>query len=283
MDEVSLFMKNRTDDQRVEDEKTLVVLFSNRLAKTHCLPVWTICSLAQQALESKMGVKNIITPMTGSLRMSLLLQDESNFYDIVACPESARITMPDSIEPYFQPITPRDLLGFSAIGSGKVQSVFPVLSTSRHRCPQGCELQPYHASLVRAFHAPKPSRASGRSSQTNSSRSGRCSTTWRATRKTLPVAPRRVSPPSVPSSTTNTRRTKPLDALSGRRPKGWLKVYASLPEDRQDVVPVLHRPRCSLNGLSVEEVAELCHGVDRPRQGGRKPPHQGQSSTTTKC
>ena len=32
MDEVSLFMKNRTDDQRVEDEKTLVVL-SNRLAK----------------------------------------------------------------------------------------------------------------------------------------------------------------------------------------------------------------------------------------------------------
>ena len=58
LDEVSLFMKNRTEDQRVEDEKTLVVL-SNRLAKTHCLPVWTICS-AQQALESKMGVKNII-------------------------------------------------------------------------------------------------------------------------------------------------------------------------------------------------------------------------------
>ena len=34
LDEVSLFMKNRTEDQRVEDEKTLVVL-SNRLAKTH--------------------------------------------------------------------------------------------------------------------------------------------------------------------------------------------------------------------------------------------------------
>jgi hypothetical protein len=31
LDEVSLFMKNRTDDQRVDDEKTLVVL-SNRLA-----------------------------------------------------------------------------------------------------------------------------------------------------------------------------------------------------------------------------------------------------------
>ena len=66
LDEVSLFMKNRTDDQRVEDEKTLVVL-SNRLAKTHCLPVWTICS-AQQALESKMGVKTS-SPTTASKRL----------------------------------------------------------------------------------------------------------------------------------------------------------------------------------------------------------------------
>ena len=73
LDEVSLFMKNRTEDQRVEDEKTLVVL-SNRLAKTHCLPVWTICS-AQQALESKMGVKNIIA--NDRLKNVSLLQDES--------------------------------------------------------------------------------------------------------------------------------------------------------------------------------------------------------------
>ena len=79
LDEVSLFMKNRTDEQRIEDEKTLVVL-SNRLAKTHCLPVWTICS-AQQALESKMGVKNIIA--NDRLKNVALLQDESNFYDIV--------------------------------------------------------------------------------------------------------------------------------------------------------------------------------------------------------
>ncbi len=79
LDEVSLFMKNRTEDQRIEDEKTLVVL-SNRLAKTHCLPVWTICS-AQQALESKMGVKNIIA--NDRLRNVSLLQNESNFYDIV--------------------------------------------------------------------------------------------------------------------------------------------------------------------------------------------------------
>ena len=41
LDEVSLFMKNRDDAQRADDEKTLVVL-SNRLAKVHQLPVWTI-------------------------------------------------------------------------------------------------------------------------------------------------------------------------------------------------------------------------------------------------
>lgn len=58
LDEVSLFMKNRHEDQRTDDEKTLVVL-SNRLANVHNLPIWTVCS-AQQAIESKMGVKNII-------------------------------------------------------------------------------------------------------------------------------------------------------------------------------------------------------------------------------
>ncbi len=58
LDEVSLFMKNRDEDQRTDDEKTLVVL-SNRLAKIHNLPLWTVCA-AQQAIESKMGVKNII-------------------------------------------------------------------------------------------------------------------------------------------------------------------------------------------------------------------------------
>ena len=96
LDEVSLFMKNRTDEQRVEDEKTLVVL-SNRLAKTHCLPVWTICS-AQQALESKMGVKNIIA--NDRLKNVALLQDESNFYDIVLS-RVRTVTQPNSVEPYF--------------------------------------------------------------------------------------------------------------------------------------------------------------------------------------
>ncbi len=119
LDEVSLFMKNRTDDQRVEDEKTLVVL-SNRLAKTHCLPVWTICS-AQQALESKMGVKNIIA--NDRLKNVALLQDESNFYDIVLS-RVRTLSKPESIEPYFEDYRK----GFTwpdAIGSETFKRFFP--------------------------------------------------------------------------------------------------------------------------------------------------------------
>lgn len=119
LDEVSLFMKNRTDDQRIEDEKTLVVL-SNRLAKTHCLPVWTICS-AQQALESKMGVKNIIA--NDRLKNVALLQDETNFYDIVLS-RVRTISQPNSIEPYFEDYHK----GFTwpdAIGSETFKRFFP--------------------------------------------------------------------------------------------------------------------------------------------------------------
>jgi len=119
LDEVSLFMKNRTDDQRVEDEKTLVVL-SNRLAKTHCLPVWTICS-AQQALESKMGVKNIIA--NDRLKNVALLQDESNFYDIVLS-RVRTITMPDSVEPYFEDYR-KSFTWPEAIGSETFKRFFP--------------------------------------------------------------------------------------------------------------------------------------------------------------
>ena len=119
LDEVSLFMKNRTDEQRVEDEKTLVVL-TNRLAKTHCLPVWTICS-AQQALESKMGVKNIIA--NDRLKNVSLLQDETNFYDIVLS-RVRSVTQPNSIEPYFEDYHK----GFTwpdAIGSETFKRFFP--------------------------------------------------------------------------------------------------------------------------------------------------------------
>ena len=119
LDEVSLFMKNRTDDQRVEDEKTLVVL-SNRLAKTHCLPVWTICS-AQQALESKMGVKNIIA--NDRLQNVSLLQNESNFYDIVLS-RVRTITKPETIDDYFEDYR-KSFTWPDAIGSETFQRFFP--------------------------------------------------------------------------------------------------------------------------------------------------------------
>ncbi|HOC54133.1 MAG TPA: DUF6079 family protein [Verrucomicrobiota bacterium] len=79
LDEVSLFMKNRPQATRDEDEKTLVVL-SNRLAKIHNLPIWTVCA-AQQAIESKMGVKNIIAD--DRLKLVKLLEEDKDYYDIV--------------------------------------------------------------------------------------------------------------------------------------------------------------------------------------------------------
>jgi len=79
LDEVSLFMKNREENQRTDDEQTLVVL-SNRLAKVHNLPIWTVCA-AQQAIESKMGVKNIIAD--DRLKLVELLKDDKDYYDIV--------------------------------------------------------------------------------------------------------------------------------------------------------------------------------------------------------
>ena len=79
LDEVSLFMKNRDEDQRTDDEKTLVVL-SNRLGKVENLPIWTVCS-AQQAIESKMGAKNIIAD--DRLKLVKLLEKDKDYYDIV--------------------------------------------------------------------------------------------------------------------------------------------------------------------------------------------------------
>jgi len=97
LDEMSLFMKSRTQEQRDDDEKTLVVL-SNRLAKHACLPVWAICS-AQQAIESKMGVKNIIA--NDRLKHVSLLQDERNYYDIVLT-RVRTITDPDAPNVYYE-------------------------------------------------------------------------------------------------------------------------------------------------------------------------------------
>ena len=96
LDEVSLFMKNRDDSQRTDDEKTLVVL-SNRLAKVHNLPVWTICA-AQQALESKMGVKNIIAD--DRLKLVKLLEKDKDYYDIVLA-RVREIKNPEAIGNYY--------------------------------------------------------------------------------------------------------------------------------------------------------------------------------------
>ncbi|MBX9718208.1 MAG: hypothetical protein K2X36_05120, partial [Microbacteriaceae bacterium] len=79
LDEVSLFMKNRDEDQRTEDEKTLVVL-SNRLGKVHNLPIWTVCA-AQQQIESKLGVRNIIAD--DRLKLVKLLEEDKDYYQIV--------------------------------------------------------------------------------------------------------------------------------------------------------------------------------------------------------
>jgi hypothetical protein len=96
LDEVSLFMKNRDDDQRAEDEKTLVVL-SNRLAKVHNLPIWTVCA-AQQAIESKVGVKNIIAD--DRLKLVKLLEADKDYYDIVLA-RVRDIIDPEAIGSYY--------------------------------------------------------------------------------------------------------------------------------------------------------------------------------------
>lgn len=119
LDEVSLFMKSRKGQQRDEDEKTLVVL-SNRIAKHHGLPLWTVCS-AQQAIESKMGVKNIIA--NDRLKMVPLLKEEQNYYDIVLT-RVRKITDDHSPEVYYEEFKS----GFSWVqsaGKEKFTTFFP--------------------------------------------------------------------------------------------------------------------------------------------------------------
>jgi len=96
LDEVSLFMKDRSDDLRVDDERTLVVL-SNRLAKIHNLPIWTVCA-AQQAIESKMGVKNIIAD--DRLKLVKLLEEDKDYYSIVLA-RVREIKDPTAISNYY--------------------------------------------------------------------------------------------------------------------------------------------------------------------------------------
>ena len=98
LDEVSLFMKGRSDAERVEDEKALVVL-SNRLAKVENLPVWTVCA-AQQAIETKLvGIKNIIADE----RLKLIpLLNKADYYYEIALSRVREITDKTAIGQYYE-------------------------------------------------------------------------------------------------------------------------------------------------------------------------------------
>ena len=120
LDEVSLFMKGRSDKLRSEDEKALVVL-SNRLAKVENLPVWTVCA-AQQAIETKLvGVKNIIADER--LKLVPLLNKQEDYYDI-ALSRVRTITDKGAIAQYYEDYKK----GFSwpqAVGRDQFERFFP--------------------------------------------------------------------------------------------------------------------------------------------------------------
>lgn len=120
LDEMSLFMKERSDTQRADDEKTLVVL-SNRLAKVENLPVWTICT-AQQAIESKMmGVKNIIA--RERLDLVPLLNKQDYYYDI-ALARVREVTEPTAVDRYYEDYK-RSFSWPEAVGRDEFARFFP--------------------------------------------------------------------------------------------------------------------------------------------------------------
>ena len=120
LDEVSLYMKDRTDSQRAEDEKALVVL-SNRLAKMENLPVWTVCA-AQQAIESAMaGVLNIIA--RERLDLVPLLNQKDNYYDI-ALARVREVIEPGAIGQYYEDYK-RAFSWPAATGSDQFKRFFP--------------------------------------------------------------------------------------------------------------------------------------------------------------
>ena len=245
LDEVSLFMKNRTEDQRVEDEKTLVVL-SNRLAKTHCLPVWTICS-AQQALESKMGVKNIIA--NDRLRNVSLLQNESNFYDIVLS-RVRTVTKPEKIDDYFEDYR-KSFTWPDAIGSETFRRFFPFYQPAIDVLRAVSYNLTTLRSAVHFMHQTLKTQRKAKSDE--------LITLWQMFDDV-------VSYEEDPSGTTagiSAIRTKYYDEWkayeAGRRTigqatKGRLKVYATRCEKILKTLFLYHVARMQPNGLSVEEV-----------------------------
>ena len=139
LDEVSLFMKSRPPSSATTTRKPAVVL-SNRIAKHACLPLWTICS-AQQAIESKMGQKNIIAD--DRLKFAGLLRDERNYYDIVLT-RVRKITDPDAIDAYFQDYK-RGFTWPDAEGPTKFAQYFPFF-----RRPSTSSLLSYHLTTARS-------------------------------------------------------------------------------------------------------------------------------------
>ena len=245
LDEVSLFMKNRTEDQRVEDEKTLVVL-SNRLAKTHCLPVWTICS-AQQALESKMGVKNIIA--NDRLRNVSLLQNESNFYDIVLS-RVRTVTTPERIDDYFEDYR-KSFTWPDAIGSETFQRFFPFYQPAI----DVLRAVSYNLTTLRsAVHFMHQTLKTQKKAKSNE-----LITLWQMFDDVVSYE----EDPSGTTSGISAIRSKYYDEWkayeAGRRTigqatKGRLKVYATRCEKILKTLFLYHVAKMQPNGLSVEEV-----------------------------
>ncbi len=120
LDEVSLFMRSRSDKQRFDDEKALVVL-SNRLAKVENLPVWTVCA-AQQAIETRMaGVKNIIA--RERLDLVPLLNNQDYYYDI-ALSRVREITAKTAVGQYYEDYQ-RSFSWPQSVGRDKFAHFFP--------------------------------------------------------------------------------------------------------------------------------------------------------------
>jgi len=122
-------MKDRDEDLRVDDERTFVVL-SNRLAKIHNLPVWTVCA-AQQAIESKMGVKNIIAD--DRLKLVKLLEEDKDYYSIVLA-RVREIKDPTAISNYYAHYK-KGFTWPTAIGENGIRSFLSVPQTGAGSSP----------------------------------------------------------------------------------------------------------------------------------------------------
>ena len=246
LDEVSLFSKIRSDVQKVEDEKTLVVL-SNRLAKVACLPVWTVCT-AQQAIESKLeGSKNIIA--NDRLKNIPLLNNKQNFYDIILN-RVRTITDEPAIDAYFEDYRQ----GFTwpeAEGKARFGAYFPFYPRSL----EVVRAVSYHLTTLRSsvhfMHQTLKSQCKARSKEMIS--------LWQMFDDV-------VSYEEDPSGTTagiaaiQTKFNEEWQAYEaarrtiGQATKGRLKVYASRCEKILKTLFLYHVARMDTGGITVEEI-----------------------------